>query len=286
MKNSKAGMTLIEVIVASAILGVVALMAMTILTTSTHLGSNGTRMSEVEQRGNRLLNYLHDELSTAQFTSASFTSPALGIVSTSNNTALVYQVTGPATGTATGNMTLTAGYPAPQTQTVDPTLACVLRFEADTVFMESAAAGPLPAQAATWTNPSNLFPTLPPLPFSNGSPYILNFDLDGNHSLNDVFVQGRIMKYIVNSAGPVMVEQLDGDVILKVSGSNPGQFQGDMDGDGKADLLFTYLDATGAPTATYATAAGIQINVWHGRPDDTGKAFILRNNKMTIHFRN
>jgi hypothetical protein len=293
MRRSTAGMTLLEVMIAGGILVVIALMAMTMLQTSTHIGSNGTRISEIEQRGNRLLNVLHDELPSAQFTSTTYpptsgTAPALGMQTSYNNTAIVYQLTGPSAGGPTGTMTLSSGYRSPITKTFDPMLAVVLRFEADTVYLESSGASFSPTQFAPWPNFQQAYPTLTdPRQNSSLKFHILNIDIDGNGSRADAFVQGRIMKYVINSLGlPIEREQLDGDVILKVSGSGAGQFTGDVAGDGKPVYLFSYLDGTGAPTSTFANAVSLQINAWHGRPDDTGKGFILRNNKMVVHFRN
>jgi len=175
------------------------------------------------------------------------------------------------------------GYPDPAAagNPFNTNLACFLRFEADYVLQESSGSGSA-TQPADWTAP--ITPSYPLLTTN-----VLNMDIDGNGSRGDTFVSGRLMKYIVNENTGVVVgrERLDDNVLLKVAGSGAGQFNGDMNGDGQADLLFCFTNAAGTPdtTLTGATASGLQINVWHGCVDDTGKLFILRNNKLLIHLR-
>lgn len=282
MKTKRKGLTLVEVIIASAILAAVIVMAMTVLHSTSHTAASGQVMSQLEQRGNRVLNFCREQMSTASFTHPTYTN--LGMVPGSANTAIAYQVCGPAVAGATGAVTLQFGYPDPSAPgTFGATLACFVRFEADSILKESSGAGSA-APAANWTNP--LLPAFPAL--GPDRVVVANVDVNGNGNQGDTFVVGRLMKYVVNEATGVVVgrERLDDNVILMVAGG-PGAFNGDMDGDGTADLLFCFTDATGKPdvTLTGATASGLQVNVWHAAPDDTGKLYIVRNNKLLIHLR-
>lgn len=293
MKNRRAGLTLLEVIIASAILAAVVMIAMSVLFSGSRTAASGQRLSELEQRGNRTLAFCREQLSTASFTHPTYTN--LGIVPSSVNTGLGYQVCGPAVVGPTGNATLTFGYVDPRipvnsaTQPVDPTLACFLRFEADTVYKESSSA-PNATQAAAWTSPA--LPAFPALPTSDATKLIvrvLDMDINGNGTRAETFVSGRIMKYVVDEATNTVVgrEKLDDQVLLAVTGSGAGAFGGDIDLDGQPDYLFAFTDLTGTvnTTLTGATASGLLLNVWHGCLDESGKRFLIRNNRQLIHVR-
>lgn len=281
MKTKRKGLTLLEVIIASAILAAVVMMAMSVVQSSSHTAASGQITSQLEQRGVRLLSFCRDQLSSASYTHPTYTN--LGMVPNTNNTGIGYQVCGPATAGATGAVTLQFGYPDPSTPAVfRANLACFVRFEAQYVYKESASAI-TPNQAANWTSP--VLPAYPSLTDIT----VLNLDVNQDGDRNDTFVLGRIMKYIVDEATGAVVgrERIDDNVVFLVTGTGAGQFNGDIDGDGTVDLLFCFTNSTGVAdtTLTGATAAGIQVNVWHGSMDDTGKLFILRNNKQLIHLR-
>jgi len=283
MNRKQAGLTLVEVIIASAILSAVVLMAMSVLFSTSRTAASGQVMAQLEQRGNRILGFCRDQMSTASFKHQTFTN--LGIVTSPNsyNSAIAFQVCGPAVVGPTGAATLQFGYPDPRVpnQTFNANLACFLRFEADTVYQESSGS-PAATQAANWTSPG--LPAFSPL-----TTVVLNQDVNGNGSQYDTFVCGRIMKYVVDETTNTVIgrERLDDQVLLRVSGTGPGAFSGDVDADGQVDLLFCFASSAGVADTglTGATGSGILINVWHGSLDDTGKLFILRNNKSLIHFR-
>ena len=291
MRNKRAGLSLIEVIIASAILCAVVAIAMNILFSGSRTAANGQLLSELEQRGNRTLAFCRDQLSTAAFTHPTYTD--LGTVPATSNTALGFQVCGPATANAMGKVTLSFGYPDPRigvnaaVQPVDATLACFIRFEADTVYKESSSA-PNALQAADWTSPA--LPAYPALPSTDGMIVkTLNMDINGNGSRNETFVSGKLMKYVVDEVSHAVVgrERLDDQVVLRVSGPGAGEFSGDMDLDGTPDYLFVFTDVAGVPNIalTGATAGGVLLNLWHGCVSEDGKRFLLRNNRQLIHLR-
>jgi len=226
----RAGLTLVEVIIASAILATVVAITMSVLTSGSRTASNGQLLSQLEQRGNRTLAFCRDQMSTAAYTSPTITT--LGMVPGTFNTAIGYQVSGPATVAPTGTPTLVFGYVDPRigvdpvVQPVNPILACFLRFEADTVYLESSASQ-VPIQAADWTTPA--LPPYPILPSSDPTQLIvrtLNMDVKGNALRTGTYVSGRLMKYVVDTTANVVVgrEKLDDQVILAVNSNAAGDF--------------------------------------------------------------
>jgi hypothetical protein len=186
-------------------------------------------------------------------------------------------------------------------------LTCVIRFEADTVLMESANSPPA-TQAADWGAPFPSYPVLvPPTPAQ-----ILNLDLNNDGDQTDTFVTGKIVRYIIacptnttllaaNASNPspslLMREVLSDTALFRVSGTGAGQFNGDVESHAGAPnysgapsysgVLFGFVDQTGTYTPGIPTLnfRGLLVTVWHGNADDTGKAWILRNNKILIRFR-
>ncbi|HLY08033.1 MAG TPA: prepilin-type N-terminal cleavage/methylation domain-containing protein [Planctomycetota bacterium] len=300
MKKRTAGLTLLEVLIASAILAVVVGITMNVLFSGTRTAASGQLMSQLEQRGNRDLEFFRDQVSTARFNPAAYV--YLGIYPGSNNTAIGYQVFGTPTVPTTGTPTTTFGYVDPRVPVTDTinkpvntNLSCFVRFEADTVYLESSASL-VPTQAVNWVGA--LAPQPPAYPVLPGSlsqdpSYlvlkVLNMDVNGNGNRTDTFVSGRLMKYVVDITSGAVVgrERLDDQVILAVNGPGAGAFQGDVDGDTIPDYLFCFTNAAGTaiPALTAQTGSGLLINLWHGCLDQDGKRFLLRNNRQLIHFR-
>ena len=288
MKRKDAGMSFIEVIIASAILVAVVSVAMAILHSTSRTAANGNLITQLEQRASRTLTFCQDQMSTAAFTYAACPT-VLGIVPNTSSTAIGYQLCGPATGVLpTGKAyTMSFGYPDPGSYLVFNTdLVCFLRFEADTVFQESSFGAITPTQAVDWTSP-----VLRNYPVLDGTvTRVLNMDLNKNGTRSETFVRGRIMKYLWNKTTGALVntERLDDLILLRVNSTAPGDFSGDVDGDGASDPLMTFMTEAGAviaDNASIGSAARVQINLWHAVEDDNGKSFILRNNKLVIHLR-
>jgi hypothetical protein len=290
MKRKDAGMSFIEVLIASVIFVAVVSVAMSILHSTSRTAANGSLVTQLEQRASRTLTFFQDQLSTAAFVYnpvAPATLPTvLGIVPGTSNTAFGYQLCGPATVAPSGSTyVMNFGYPDPKTALFNTNLVCFIRFEADTVLQESSSGAINPTQTANWA-----WPTLKSYPTPLVTK-VLNMELNKNNGLrSETFVRGKIMKYIVNKTTGATVdsERLDDMVLLRVTSTSPGAFSGDIDGDGTADPLFTFLTEAGATipdNTTIATAARVQINLWHAIEDDNGKSYILRNNKLIIHLR-
>jgi hypothetical protein len=287
MKRKDAGMSFVEVLIASVIFVVVVSIAMTILHSTSKTAANGSLMTQLEQRSVRTLTFCQDQLSTAAFTYAGCPT-VLGIVPNSSNTAFGYQLCGPASNVLPSGSayTMRFGYPDSLTAVFNTNLVCFIRFEADTVLQESSASAFTPAQFADWTTPVlRSYPTL-----GSAATKIIDMDLNKNGNRTDTFVRGKIMKYLWDKAAVALVasERLDDMVLLRVTSNAAGAFAGDVDGDGTPDPLFTFLTEAGVAitdNASIDSAARVQINLWHAIEDENGKSYITRNNKLVIHLR-
>jgi hypothetical protein len=278
-----AGLSLIEVMIASMILLVVVVITMSILFTATTTVNRDSRASGLQHRGRTLLEYCRDQFYTGMFRFPGNNLPptdptALGIFD--QNTQARYQVPvgqhkDPTTGVLTGAMDF--GYTTnmgkdDDEMMVDPATkvlsyvgprTCLLRFEADTVFWESLSALPATvSQPVPVGSPS----TLPPLPVlavtsrSDPKANILNADANKNGNRNDTYVRGKIKKYVLWSAAKGQkvesFETLDDYVMLAVDPLT-GQFNGridpitgpanpsDSDGVYRGDWLFRYVNQAG-----------------------------------------
>lgn len=320
MRKRTAGVTLVEVIIASVILAAVCLVAFTTLFSSTSIASKGAIVSKLEERGVRFLSACRDDLSAAQLSQsiALGGSPAnfsLGIPSAtpnSFNTAVAYRIPGNrnASGGATPSLTVVYGYNSPFTKTTPAVdtgfyqdLACVIRFEGEEILQEGTST-PAVAQAANWGTPFPAFPLLSLKRF--------NLDLNGDGDRTDSFIRGKVVKYVVAPLGsyvgtahtaivlngtalpPNLLsrEVLSDNVVLRANSGSAGDFNADLEGHGtptNSGLIFGFLDpATGQLNRTITSspaASGIQIQIWHGDFDDTGKNFFFRKNSALIHFR-
>ncbi|HXG60277.1 MAG TPA: hypothetical protein VNO22_02780 [Planctomycetota bacterium] len=268
-RRRRAGMSLLEVSIASIILVLVVLMTLSVMIAASGTAAKGTIGSDLETRGRAFIDFCKSQFMTARFSDLS-----------SFNTLLRYQI--PVSQNAAGQVqfgySVASGYNDPSG--VGKT--CVLRFEADLAIRESSSA-PITAQA---TNTAGL-PLLPVL-----QTRVANLDVNRDGDRNDTFVRGKIVQYVLAATG--LVERrsvLSDQAMLAVASS--GRFNGDFDGSAATpadrDWLFRYVDASGA-TITSATpgtnSAGIRVTVHHGTWDDTGKNFMVRRATEMIYFRN
>lgn len=321
--NRRAGLTLLEVLIASLIFSAVVLMAFASLMSTSTAANRGSAASEVEQRGLRFLGFCRDDFAVAQFSKTiDFGSGgwALGLPSGTFNTAIAYRIPGVrnASGAPIAAGGMVFGYasplPAPNTGFYQD-LACVVRFEADTVLKESSSS-PDAAQAADWGSP---FPAYPALvnPSSSMLPsQILGMDLNQDGDRSDTFVSGKIMKYVLApAASPLGTahaafaifgvtqsklllsrEALSDDVLLRIASPAAGNFLSDFEGQASSPAsalegLFRFVDATGSPDGTPVDNSnialdgrGVLIVVVHGKPDSTGKGYLVRKNSLLVRF--
>lgn len=295
-KKGNAGLTLLEVVIASAILMIVVGMTMRILFTSSTIVNRSSNTSGLEQRGRQFLGFCR-----GQFYAGRFRDPQnlqiLGLYDSSTQVRYQIPVNRDDTGAMQYGYTSAIGKNDPQLLAPK---ACVLRFEADTALRESAAA-PTASQMV-----GSLVPPLPALPALK--PLLINVDANKNGTQNDTYVSGKIMKYVlipdVAAPGGQRIESsetLDDQVILGVDAS--GQFNGkidpltgpgspnpnDSDGVYRGNWLFRYVDAAGNTVLgpfPGTQGIGVLVTTWHGNFDENRKGFLLRRDRETVRFRN
>ncbi|HLF92659.1 MAG TPA: hypothetical protein VJB14_04305 [Planctomycetota bacterium] len=308
--GKNAGVSLVEVMVASVILVAVVTISMSILFSSTRMASRATLTSDLEERGRKFTDFCKEEFLQAKFTGQITLSGSgatnLGIDPNAYSTSIAYQMPGnvDAAGTSLGNGNVVFGYTSPFTgaRGFRQTLACFIRFEADTVFKESSSA-PAATQLADWGAP---FPAYPALPAAT----VLNMDVNKDGDRTDTFVRGKVRKYVFapfDGANPVYTangnqcllgkEILSDQVILRVNPSATGRFNWNVDSDASSpasqlDPLFLFVDQDG-PDGVVITNAnvvsqgkGMAVTIWHGNYEDDRKGFAIRKNSVTVRFRN
>jgi hypothetical protein len=346
-RRSESGMSMVEVMIATVILGFIMFATYMILFSTSTTSARGQVATNLDAAGKEFIEFCKKEFYDARFND-NVNSQVLGIHD--NNTQIHYQL---ALGMSdAGNVVY--GYPAGantldntgvtiQVKGVNQTLykqnllawanyQAVVRFEPELVYCEGSSTTVLqPATAdlkapQTWRpNPYagnvSLAPGTPLPVFSRATNVPLDLDMNRDGDKLDVFVKGKIWKYVMQpvlplAATPVLQTytvhsyvMVSDNVFLPVVG---GVFRGDMEPavtgavigstvnltDGK-DWLFRYLRAEPSdPPTTYgylddsATLAFpgpntvcLGITIWHGALDDTGKFFTLRKTWERAPFR-
>jgi hypothetical protein len=269
LPNRRAGMSLLEVSIASIILVLVVLMTLSVMIAASGTAAKGTIGSDLETRGRTFIDFCKSQFMTARFQDLS-----------SYNTLLRYQI--PVSQNVAGQVQFGYSVASGYNDLSGVGKACVLRFEAELAIRESSTA-PGTAQAAN-------SPGLPLLPALQTR--VANLDVNRDGDRNDTFVRGKIVQYVLNAAGSVERRSVVSDQAMLAVASS-GRFNGDFDGSAATpadrDWLFRYVDAGGttisSPTPG-ANAAGIRVTAHHGTWDDTGKNFMIRRATEMIYFRN
>jgi len=281
--NRRAGLTLLEVTIASTLVVAVAGIGLSVLLKSGTIAAKASQAGHYEAMGRRITNHCRRELLYARLSGPG---PSLGGASTlgiwSNYSEVRYQV--PVTPDERGKFrfgsTKNIGLDDPTGQD----RICIIRFEAETILRESAAATAAASQPAVSWGPS--FPPLPAL-----STVRLDIDLDGNGSRADTFLCGRLQKYEVSAQGTFLgVESLCREVILRVE-PRPNPYLYDMNRPGSevAEPLFRFVDAHGtlvSGSSPGTSAVAIVVTLWNGSPEDKDKRFLLRKSSEIVRFRN
>jgi len=301
--KKNAGMTLIEVVIASAILVLIFYMTMDILFSAARTATDGSISSKLEERGRAYVDRCKIEFLTAKFANVnSAISPGFqpGIFSFSYcQIGFVIPVDRDTTGTIKYGYTSKVGQPDPS----GVGKYCYIRYEPYKAIRESSAAAIGYQMYPVYIPyPYPALPTLPTLgPDQN---IIANFDVNRDGDLTDTFAVGRITKYVMKPNGTAdMTEDLSDFAIMPMAHNHPptacyymdsAPVQGGMDGSTATsyveDMMFQYVDKggyyVGSSGSPPANAEGIRVTVWHGSFDDRMKTFFLRKNTETIKFRN
>jgi prepilin-type N-terminal cleavage/methylation domain-containing protein len=324
-RRSQGGFSLIEVVIASIILAAVMFMTYTILFATSKTAQRGQMTSDLESRGVQFV-----ELCKSQFYDAQFNYNNLTLLGIHNYfTQIHYQVS--VSQNTTGNVTL--GYPVTQAQDANAVAvygmtasnplganySCILRFEPEIVLYEGASGAPTilqPVEEDPCAPPWHVNPYTLTVPVSGSTALpskSLNIDINGNGTKTDVFVQGKIWKYVIAPWSPpkpafVVSSGIASDYVILAVMPN-GTFTGEVDGPtpvgqpvGK-DYLFRYLLAEPIPPTTYGNTelffgssgasktypgpndVGLSVTIWHGMLDDTAKGFFYHKSWERMPFR-
>lgn len=307
--RKNAGMSLVEVIIASIILVFIFGMSFMILWSATDTSENMSIGSDIENSGRSFAEtvkilFREGWFSSSQSVSVAGTAVPFGLYPNdggTNNLEARFQI--PVGRAANGKLVF--GYTdmvgsdeANKSGLSVPLGAggmCVLRFEAEEVLRESSGATAAPSSQTSSLTSSQGFNALP-----NSLPVkIANLDMNSDGDKTDTFVRGKIWKYVIRDEdgdGTATVKTFSAigkNVLLAVNASNTALWNGDMNilgaTSGVADPLFVCRDVSNnAVLNTSLASAGksLEINCHTGNWDRLGKKFILRANRETVRFQN
>lgn len=318
-----AGMSLIEIIIASIILVFIFGMSFMVLWSATDAGENSSISSELQNSGRAFVEEVKVLFRQAYLNSANSPSIAYGRTIEDSkgspvtlSSPLTLGLYPPTTGqTDTGeyrteiifkipvgraaNGELVYGYTDKvglDDQTAGLGGGCIFRYEVEEYIRESSGAPAAPTAAQTTNLPTSLFPALSGnLPVTTLSSRI---DINRNGSYNDLFARGRIRKYVVRDSDgdgnlDVIYTVACPNVVVRVPASNTALLGEDMDmpfssGAG-LDPVFRILDAANSPVTNANLSQGgrsLEVTVFTGTWDRLKKAFIMKWNREIIRFRN
>lgn len=250
-QTSRSGLTMIEVMIAGAILSAVILVTLTIMVRV----SNDAQTARVDDhnsfRAQELLSRVRREIEFAKLKEI-----------LNNHTTLRFQIPvdhdGDGDVTDAGGATEFGYFNVASQQTLNA--ACELTTEVEFVMRETNG------------------PTL-----SLGvQEQLYDMDLNRDGDTTDVFVSVRLKMQIQDAGGvATFVAYIDGGLLLAPKPSALTQYDGDVDGDGVNDPLFLVADYSGGEVlnAQISQAARrLAIRSFHGGFASDGRIFMLRKN--------
>ncbi len=233
------GLTLIEVVIATAILAAVLLIAFSVLWSTQSAYNEAAIAQDLEARGRTFVDAYKKDLSFARVTTIA-----------ADGSSVRYQV--PLSSQASGD--LDYGYANQGVAIVGA--ECELAFVPTVLYAEGTTAPPPPAGAT--------------------SVALGGIDANADGDLSDVIAVGTVVKRIWSGAALLDSAAVSDQVALGYSG---GSYAVDVDNDGAADRLFTVLDASGNVVAAGMIASSgvkFRMTVWHGALSDLKTRFVLR----------
>jgi hypothetical protein len=271
-RKAVAGLSLMEVVIAMAVMAVVMLLTYSILHSTTNITAKGHLTTNLEARGREFLNRCKSDFVDARFNDNGNTG-LLGIHDDGTQIHYMMALKSNTTGTVDygmigGKLDFISGVPD-----YTPWINCsaIIRFEPELILLEPAATNPGVKQTVTadqgaptdWqrnryvVNAPQLTPGVSLLPTLTLKK---NINLDNDST--DVYVKGALYKYVMppyvgtpfTLADVLTKERLSDDVILGVLPT--GKFTGEIDTNypttpvGK-DWLFRYLAAEPFVVTTY-----------------------------------
>jgi prepilin-type N-terminal cleavage/methylation domain-containing protein len=247
MKSMTRGLSLVEVMVATILLAILALLALTMMTRGLSDTTRTGTENELNHRGRMMLERLRNELGFGK---------VLGVFD--DHRRIRFQQAIDSAGTL--------GYRHPTTGALTAGLYCEITAEVNAVLREST--------------------TAPAITYSGTDIVTYGEDLTGDSDLTDGWAICRLKWSIFDAAG-VLLEGTyidDNLVLVPVSAANPA-LEGDVDKDGTADMLFVIRDSGGGEVAnaSISTAARkVSVVMFHGKLDDQGRRFLTKRNAEEI----
>jgi hypothetical protein len=278
--NAKRGVTLVEVVIAAAVLIIMVALLMTVFFGMSGSSANSSIGGDLAQRGRMTLDRLRAEMQFARF---SFSGGNGGIYN--NHCMLRYQA--PLSMGTSGTQVWGCIQP-PNTPVTDGYFE--LGFVADAVYVESSGTAPV---ADGTILPSGL------------SPITLDKDLNLDGDKNDAFVRGRIVQRAYTSGGTLLSTSLIDDYVLLrprlASGAqiSPASLDGAIKSDAEAtgapldfsalDPLFRLLDSQDIEvpnTAISSAARKLRVTMWHANLDHNERTLLLFRNQEDVRLEN
>lgn len=298
-----AGFSLIELMIVMVILGVIVAITIGLMITSSRNAANQSIQGHIEDRGRTFVDQckidfgyalLSDTLATGGSLNGS---NKLGIIANTNGTEIRY-VHPVNVDTSSSTNSVTYGYSSIRRTDAEVVASgdaaaiadianrvgrwCVIRFEPHTVLRESSSASSatVPQFAASWNSDNSSWGAVAPPTTLDVE--IVNLDINGDADKDDVFVMGKLVKYVATAAGVrLSTEGLSDYVILRYD-SSTGIFATPT-GATISDRLFSYVPNT---ILIPASPMQIKVNVMLGRLDERRQKFLTTTCSEQIMLRN
>lgn len=246
-KLTRRGMSLLEVVISSAILASMILVVMGVLHRTVSTAEDSTTLSELEMKGKLLVDRVRQEIQYSKILAT--TNEVVGPPYYHDHSGLRFQVTSSTLGQY--------GFRSYGGTTWVLNQSAILRYEASIAIRE-----PLGVVAPT---------TLPTIP-AGIEIRPVSRDLNQDGDTNDVFYLGSLVMVFMNEFGVVTgkVTLNNSEVLLTRSPDDQADLDGDLNQDGVLDQLFTLIDEGNGEvpnSGISASARKVRVNLWLGRID-------------------
>ncbi|MBI4566377.1 MAG: prepilin-type N-terminal cleavage/methylation domain-containing protein [Planctomycetes bacterium] len=271
MRSRKQGLTLLEVMIATAVLAVMVGLAFMVHASGMTAADEARTRADLTVRGRMAIDRVRQELQFARI--VSIENDIAGPPAYHDHTGVRYQVA----------MGIVGGVPLYGYRTGDASQAMVagrsatIRFVADEVVREPNAPAPIV-----------ILPAIP----AGLKVHRVNYDVNGDGDLDDLFYLGNLVLQFIDASGTV-----DPSKDTKIAGklavrSQPGLAQdldGDVNGDGVDDPMFIMLDADNNEVPNLAASAAtrkVRVTLYHAYLDTRRKKLLISRNQEEIRLEN
>lgn len=269
LRASSRGLSLLEAVIASAILAMMVLGTYTLYSSGMSASEEGSIRNGLDTRGRQTLDRLRQELQLCRVVTVlnTHTAPPPSYL---DHTGIQFRVPmGIIGGTAT------YGYrDGSNDQTPIANCSAILRFVTTEQVRENLG---------VFTGTRN--PAIP----AGTVQRTFNWDLNGDGDRTDVWCFGRIEIAFLDTTGTITgTRPIIEGVCLKGTTTTAFDLDGDVDGDAIADPLFTALDGVGVEVtnATITTARKLRATVIHAHLDQRRRRMIFRRASEEIRLEN